>query len=47
MWYIKPSISRKMDGQQNNLRFRAGKGIKAALAEAKFRPAEDLLSKKK
>ena len=30
-----------------NLRFRAGKGIKAALAEAKFRPAEDLLSKKK
>lgn len=29
------------------LRFRAGKGIKAALAEAKFRPAEDMLSKKK
>jgi len=30
-----------------NLRFRAGKGIKAALANAKFRPAEDMLSKKK
>ena len=30
-----------------NLRFRAGKGIKAALAAAKFRPAEDMLSKKK
>ena len=30
-----------------NLRFRAGKGIKAALAEAKLRPAEDMLSKKK
>lgn len=30
-----------------NLRFRAGKGIKAALENAKFRPAEDMMSKKK
>ena len=30
-----------------NLRFRAGKGIKAALGNAKFRPAEDMMSKKK
>lgn len=30
-----------------NLRFRAGKGIKAALENAKFLPAEDMMSKKK
>ena len=30
-----------------NLRFRAGKGIKAALENAKFRPAEDMQVKKK